>query len=499
MFPLAQLLRDLGRGGRETTAWGLVSPDPQPAVSSVTQATGHTAPLTPTGNPAGQQSALEAQVGTPTASESDLPSVPAPVRKRRSRWRVWLSILGPGIVATAAGNDAGGILTYIQAGAQFEYSMIWSILLVTFSYYVVEEMVARMGVVTGKGLADLIRENYGVKVTLFAMIVQLIANLATTVTEFAGISAACRVLGLSDPITRYIAIPVSIAMTWGLVVGNSYAKVERVFLFMSALLLTYVVVALKLHPNWPIIVHQSLVPPIRHEMHLNGAAYVNMLIALIGTTIAPYQQFYLQSAIRDKGVNVKQYATTRLDVLIGCITSNAISIFIVIACAMTLYAHNIRSVSDAGQASIALEPIAGAYARYLFGVGLMGASLLAAVVVPLTTAYAVTESLGWETGTGRKLKESPVFYITYGIMLLIGGCLLMLPQIPLVQLIIQAQVVNAALLPVELVLIILLSSKRRLMGQYRNSAIFNIIAWATVGITITLSLANLGLQLFPHG
>jgi NRAMP (natural resistance-associated macrophage protein)-like metal ion transporter len=436
----------------------------------------------------------------PAESLTDTPQGAAPVsvpRRRRSRWLVWLSILGPGIVATAAGNDAGGILTYIQTGAQFQYSLIWSIVLVTISYYVVEEMCARMGAVTGKGLADLIRENYGVKVTLFAMIIQLIANLATTVTEFAGIAAACRAFGLSDPLTRFIAVPASIGITWMLVVGNSYAKVERIFLLMSALLLTYVVVALKLHPDWATITHQAIFPPIHHELKMNGAAYINMLIALIGTTIAPYQQFYLQSAVRDKGTTIKQHATSRMDVLIGCVLSNAISIFIVIACAITLYAHGVRNITDAGQASIALEPIAGAYARYLFGIGLLGASLLAAVVVPLTTAYAVTESLGWETGVGRQLKESPLFYITYGIMLLIGGGIVMLPIHNLITLIIQAQVLNGALLPVELVLIILLSSKRRLMGNYRNSAAFSIVAWVTVCITIALSVANLFLSVIP--
>jgi Mn2+/Fe2+ NRAMP family transporter len=267
---------------------------------------------------------------------------------------------------------------------------------------------------------------------------------------------------------------------------------------MSALLLCYVFVALKLHPDWMIIGHDAFVPQIGAELKKNGAGYINMLIALIGTTIAPYQQFYLQSAIRDKGIGVKNYKMSRVDTLFGCISSNIISIFIVVACAITLFAHGITNVTDAGQASISLQPIAGAYARYLFGIGLIGASLLAAVVVPLTTAYAVTESLGWETGVGRQLKESPLFYITYGIMILIGGVLVMLPKMPLIQIIIQAQVLNAALLSVELVLIILLSSKRRLMGIHSNSAVFNAIAWVTVGIVIMLSLTNFILTLFPH-
>lgn len=435
--------------------------------------------------------------GTNTAPDARLP-LASHASARRSRWLVWLAFLGPGIIATAAGNDAGGILTYIQAGAGYQYSFLWAIVLITLSYYIVQEMCARMGAVTGKGLADLIRENYGVKVTLFAMVVQLIANLATTVTEFAGISAACRVLGLSDPLVRFVVIPIALLLTWYLIVGNSYARVERIFLLMSALLLSYVVVTLRLHPNWLAVARQTVIPPIGYELRHSGAGYINMLIALIGTTIAPYQQFYNQSAVRDKGMGAKQLNTLRADVLIGCVTSNAISYFIVVACAVTLFAHGIRDVTDAGQASLALTPIAGAFAKYLFAIGLLGASLLAAVVVPLTTAYAVTESLGWETGVGRRLRESPLFFYTYGVLLLFGGGLVMLPRLNLVGIIIQAQVLNAALLPVELVLIILLASKRRLMGPYRNSLFFNSVAWITTSVTIILSVANLVLSFLSH-
>ena len=420
--------------------------------------------------------------------------------KRRPRWLVWLSLLGPGIVATAAGNDAGGILTYIQAGAQFHFAFLWAIVLITVSYYVVQEMCARMGAVTGKGLADLIRENYGVKVTMFAMIVQLVANLATTVTEFAGVSAACRVFGLSDPLTRYVAMPVTMALAFFLIAGNSYARVERVFLLMSALLLAYVVAAFKLHPDWFEVASSIAHPDILGEAHRGGAAYVTMLVALIGTTIAPYQQFYLQSAIRDKGVQMKEYAATRFDVLFGCVSSNVISVFIVIACGMTLYAAGQRGITDVEQASRVLEPLVGAtIARGLFGIGLFGASILAAVVVPLTTAYAVTESLGWETGIGRRVRETPLFYATYGIMVAIGGALLMIPNWNLVKLIIQAQVLNGTLLPVELVLMIFLCSKRWLMGRYRNSGVFNAVAWVTISVVIILAVLNVVLTFLGGG
>jgi len=256
-----------------------------------------------------------------------------------------------------------------------------------------------------------------------------------------------------------------------------------------------------LHPNWMEIGRQTVAPPIGEIMKHDGAGYINMLIALIGTTIAPYQQFYLQSSIRDKGVNVKTYLTSRVDVLIGCILSNAISIFIVIACALTLYLHNERSINDLQYAWHALRPLVHDSAKYLFAIGLLGASMLAAVVVPLTTAYAVTESLGWETGVGRRLKESPLFYVTYAMMILFSGALVMIPflQRHLVQIIIQAQVLNAALLPVELVLMILLCNKRRLMGRFKNSMQFNIVAWVTIVITVTLSVANFFLTVIHPG
>jgi Mn2+/Fe2+ NRAMP family transporter len=434
-----------------------------------------------------------APISAPSPLGKPLSALPVArfVAGRRSRLVVFLSLLGPGIVATAAGNDAGGILTYIQAGAAFQYGFLWAIVLVTFSYFVVQEMCARMGAVTGKGLADLIRENYGVKVTLFAMGVQLIANLATTVTEFAGVSAACRVFGMSDLAVRFVVVPATMVLLFFLIAGNSYAKVERVFLLMSALLLAYVVAAVKLHPDWFVVARQTVAPDILGQIKLNGSAYVTMLIALIGTTIAPYQQFYLQSAIRDKGITMKQYATTRFDVLFGCVSSNIISIFIVVACAVTLYKVGAHGISDVEQASNVLNPLVGPFiARVLFGIGLLGASILAAVIVPLTTAYAVTESLGWETGVGRSVKDSPLFYLTYAAMLVFGGVLLMFPQKNLVSLIINAQVVNGILLPVELVLMILLCSKRWLMGKWRNSTLFNTVAWVTIGIVAALAVTD---------
>lgn len=481
MVPLTKLFRgDLRRGKAHSAS----------AAAAVPAGTPRTSPR------------ASGSTSSPSSSQPGHPQTPSGsrTRGRRPLWLVWLSLIGPGIIATAAGNDAGGILTYIQAGAAFKYEFIWAIVLITLSYYVVQEMCARMGAVTGKGLADLIRENYGVKVTLFAMAVQLIANFATTVTEFAGISAACRVFGMSDELVRYIVMPVAMLVSFFLVAGNSYARVERIFLVMSALLLSYVVAAIKLHPDWAVVGRSVYHPDIVGAVRSSGGAYVTMLIALIGTTIAPYQQFYLQSAIRDKGIGVRNYAATRFDVLLGCILSNVISIFIVVACAMTLYTAGHHGITDVEQASKVLNPLVGPFiSKFLFGIGLLGASALAAVVVPLTTAYAVTESLGWETGVGRNMRESPIFYAIYAVMIALGGGLLMIPHWNLVNLIIQAQVLNGTLLPVELVLMILLCSKRWLMGRYRNSVTFNIVAWTTISVVIVLAVTNLALTLLHRG
>ena len=423
----------------------------------------------------------------PASSPAPAPSAPSSgTPRRRSRWLLLLSVLGPGVIAAAAGNDAGGIATYSQAGAAYGLSLLWSIVVVTVGLIVVQEMCARMGAVTGKGLAALIRENFGVKITLFAMIVLLLANFATTVSEFAGITAVGELyLG---PHARYVIVPLAVALVWLLVSRGSYQKVERVLLVSSLVFVTYIITALKIGVPWKAVAGASLGLRIGHT-HWNPTL-VLMIVQLIGTTIAPYMQFYQQSAVRDKGVKMKDYGLTRWDTIIGCVLSNVVAGFIIILCAQTLYAHNVRNIQDAGQAAQALAPLAGQYAKLLFAFGLLNASLMAAVIVPLSTAYAVTEALGWESGLGRRIRELPLFYGTYGFLILAAGALILLLPLRthLIQVILNAQIVNCALLPVELVLMLLLMNRRRVMGQYRNSLGYNIIAWTTTIVAASLSL-----------
>jgi NRAMP (natural resistance-associated macrophage protein)-like metal ion transporter len=431
----------------------------------------------------------------PAPAASTPPAKPEASR-RRSLWLVLLSILGPGIISAAAGNDAGGIATYSQAGAQFGIKLLWSIALVTIALIVVQEMAARMGAVTGKGLAALIRENFGVKVTLFAMIVLVIANFATTVTEFAGLRAVGEMfLGNAS---RFYVIPASAVLIWLLVSRGSYQRFERILLVASLVFLTYIVAAIKIGVPWHLAFSNTF------AVHLTSAqwkspALIAMLVQLIGTTIAPYMQFYQQSAVRDKGVVMKDYFLTRWDTIIGCLLSNIVSWFIIVACYVTLFKTGQFNISSAADAAKALAPIAGKYASYLFAFGLLNASLMAAVIVPLSTAYAVTESLGWEAGLGRRIRDLPLFYGTYGMMIVLASLLIMLvpAHSNLIQLILQAQNVNCALAPVILVLMLLLINRRRVMGHYRNSLVLNIIAWTTVIVTTIFSLVNLYITLFP--
>ena len=435
---------------------------------------------------------------TAPAPAASTPSGAPPERtRRRSLGLVLLSILGPGVIAAAAGNDAGGIATYSQAGAKFGISLLWSIAVVTIGLIVVQEMAARMGAVTGKGLAALIRENFGVKITLFAMTILVIANFATTVTEFAGLRAVGEMfLGRN---ARFLVVPASTVLVWLLVSRGSYQRFERILLVASLVFLTYIVAAVKIGVPWRDTFTNTF------AVHLTGAqwrspALTAMIVQLIGTTIAPYMQFYQQSAVRDKGVEMKEYFLTRWDTIIGCLLSNIVAWFIVVACYKTLFIANPGAdVPDAATAAKALAPIAGQYAKLLFAFGLLNASLMAAVIVPLSTAYAVTESLGWESGLGRRVRELPLFYGTYGVLILLSGLLIMLvpPDSNLIGIILQAQNVNCALLPVVLVLMLVLINRRRVMGKYRNSLAFNIIAWATVALTTVFSLTNLYLTLFP--
>ena len=429
---------------------------------------------------------------SPPPASSTPPSEPFSAPRRRPLWLVLLSVLGPGVIAAAAGNDAGGIATYSQAGAKYGLTLLWSIAVVTVGLIVVQEMCARMGAVTGKGLAALIRENFGVKVTAFAMLVLLIANFATTVSEFAGIAA----VGELFHIPRYFTIPLAIVLVWLLVSRGSYQKVERILLVASLVFVTYIITALKIGVPWAAVGKNTFAPALGH-LHWGDSGLILMVVSLIGTTIAPYMQFYQQSAVRDKGIQMRDYSLTRWDTVIGCILSNVVAAFIIVACYGTLYLHGVQNISDAKDAALALVPLAGKLVAYgLFAFGLLNASLMAAVIVPLSTAYAVTESLGWESGLGRRIRELPLFYGTYGLMILLGGLVILLSSANLINIIIQAQVVNCALLPLELILMLILINRRRVMGKYRNTLWDNVVGWVTTVIAGGLALYYFAQQIW---
>ena len=403
-----------------------------------------------------------------------------------SRIRAFLAVLGPGIIAASAGNDAGGVTTYSQAGAQYGFGLLWVLFFLTFSLAIAQEMGARMAAVTGKGLADLIREEFGVKTAVLAMVALVIANVATTVSEFAGIAAVLEMF--FPPEVRYIAVPFIAGAIWLLVARGSYKRVERVFLAMCLVYLTYVAAAFIANPDWGEVFQRTVVPSgIRFD-----SGYVVMLIALIGTTIAPWMQFYVQSSVRDKGITAEEYPMERVDVITGSVVSNAISFFIVVTCAVTLYPTILNSASDAARA---LEFAGSNTARILFAIGLLNAALVGAVVVPLSTAYAVTESLGWEGGLGRRIREAPLFIGVYTAVIVIAAAVILLSRVPPLSIILASQVINGVLLPVVLILMLRLINKRRLMGDYVNSPLYNALAWATVVIVTILSLGYLAITL----
>ena len=418
------------------------------------------------------------------------PEASAPRRARRSRLLVFLSVLGPGLIAAAAGNEAGGVITYSSIGAQFGYSMLWLLLLSTFSLIVAQEMGTRMGVVTGKGLSDLIREEFGVRVAVFAMVILFIANLATTISEFAGITAAVE-LFLPPELSwvRFVLVPGIALLLWLMVTRGSYRKVERVFLAMCSVFFAYVVAAILSRPDWSEVARQSVHPQLP-----SSPGYVASAIQLIGTTIAPWMQFYVQSSVRDKGTRADNYAEARLDVFLGSTLSNIISLFIIVACAAALYynpLHGPTTIEVPSQAAVALSPL-GKWGLILFGIGLFNASAVGAVVVPLSTAYAVTEAIGSESGLGRKIREAPLFIGVFTALLVIAvPVVLRTDEKDLFALIKKAQLINGILLPVILVLMLKLINNRRIMGKYVNGPGFNLVAWLTVGLVVCLSVASL--------
>ena len=405
------------------------------------------------------------------------------LRRWKTRILLFFAVVGPGFITANVDNDAGGIWTYSSAGAQFGHQLLWTMIPITLALIVVQEMTARMGAVTGKGLSDLIREEFGLRITFFMMIGILITNFGNVVAEFAGIAGSLELFGLS----KYVTVPICAVIVWLIVVKGQYKSVEKVFLAASFFYITYIIAGILAKPAWGDALLATVKPPGRSVWVQQG--YLYMVIGVVGTTIAPWMQFYLQSSIVEKGVTRRQYKASQLDVITGCIFTDVVAWFIIVACAATLYVHGYRNVQDAKDAAQALRPLAGDYAYILFAMGLFNASLFAASILPLSTAYTVCEGLGFESGVGMKFGEAPVFYWLYTILIIAGAGVILSPNLPLVKITILSQVVNGVVLPFVLIFMLLLINREELMGEYVNSRLFNVVAWATTVIMIGLTIA----------
>ncbi|HWJ02410.1 MAG TPA: Nramp family divalent metal transporter [Verrucomicrobiae bacterium] len=406
----------------------------------------------------------------------------------RKKFAVFFAIMGPGIVTAFADNDAGGIATYSAAGAKYGYSLIFIMLISTVCLAVAQEISARTGAVTGKGLSDLIREHFGVKWTLFAMSVLLIANLGTTISEFSGIATSFEIFGVN----KYVATPIMAFVIWWLVIKTDYAKIEKIFLVLCATFLSYVLSGFVVNPPWHEVMVQSVTPTFS-----GSPDFILMAVGVIGTTITPWGQFYIQASIVDKGVTARDYRYMRWDVLIGSFFTGFIAFFIIVATAATLYANKIP-IETAKDVAIALEPLAGKYARLLFGFGLLGASMLAAFVLPLSTAYAICEAFGFEHGISKSYKDAPVFFGLYTVLIVVGAAIVLWPGLSLYHVMLSTQVVNGILLPPILIFMVLIASKKSIMGEYSNSKPYNIVSWTFTATLIALTLLLLLSSIAPN-
>lgn len=398
-----------------------------------------------------------------------------------------LAVIGPGLVTANADNDAGGITTYAAVGASYGYEMLWGLLLITVSLAVVQEMSARMAAATGKGLSDLIREEFGVKWTLVAMLTLLCSNMATTAAEFAGIAAAMEIFGVS----RYIAVPIAGVLLWLAVIKGSYRQLEKLFLALSLVFATYVVSGFLARPEWPVVLRSLVVPTFRWEPR-----FVILFIGMVGTTITPWMQFYLQSSVVDKGISTKEYRWERIDVLFGAFVTDFVAFFIIVCTAATLHRAGIN-IETAKDAALALKPLAGNYATVLFAAGLLGASVLAAFILPLSTAYAICEAFGWESSVNRRFGEAPVFFGLVTFLILFGVAVVLIPGLSLVKVMLFSQIVSGILVPIIMIFQLKLINERRLMGEYVNGPVYNWITWATVGFVNLLTVLLIVFTLFP--
>jgi NRAMP (natural resistance-associated macrophage protein)-like metal ion transporter len=406
---------------------------------------------------------------------------------RRKRLLAYIAILGPGMITANAGNDAGGIATFASVGAEFGYSLLWILIPIAISLGIVQEMCARMGAVTGKGLADLIRERFGVRWTALIMLSLLVANAGVTVSEFVGIAAATELFGVS----RFISVPLAAISVWWLVAKGSYKRVEKVFLLMSLVFLGYIVSAFFSRPDWSAVAVGLVRPTFRLEH-----AFVFTLVAVIGTTISPYMQVYVQSSVVEKGVTPDDYAETKTDVWVGTVFAILIVFFIVVSTAATLHKTGVQ-ISTAADAARALAPLAGRYAEVLFGLGLFGASMLAAGVLPLATAYSISEALGFEKGVSRSFREAPIFLGTFTFLVAVGAAIAVIPNLPLFRVLLVTQVINGLLLPFVLFAVLRLVNNRELMGSQVNKPLYNAAAWLTAIVVTALSLLYIVMTIFP--
>jgi NRAMP (natural resistance-associated macrophage protein)-like metal ion transporter len=406
------------------------------------------------------------------------------------RWRIrlllFLAVLGPGIITANVDNDSGGIFTYSQAGAQYGYTLLWTIIPITIALIVVQEMSARMGVVTGKGLSDLIREEFGLRLTFIVMVLLVVVNYTNVVTEFIGIAGSMHLFHVS----KFISVPICAFLVWALVLRGDYKSTEKVFLVASLVYIAYIFAGVLAQPNW----HEALWATVKLPANSvwRDKSYVYMVVGVVGTTIAPWMQFYLQSSVVEKGIPVKDYGASRLDVIVGCFFTDLIAWFIIVACAATLFVHGMGSIQVAADAAEAMRPLAGDYAFLLFAFGLFNASIFAASILPISTAYTVCEGLGFESGVDKSFKEAPLFYWLYSLLIVAGGAtVLLLPDSQLINVAILSQVLNGVLLPVIIILMLMLINRSDLMGKYKNSRLWNWIAWGTSIIVIGMTLVML--------
>jgi Mn2+/Fe2+ NRAMP family transporter len=409
------------------------------------------------------------------------------MRKLLGRFRyhllVFFAVLGPGFITANVDNDTGGIFTYSQAGARFGYLSLWTLLPITLMLIVTQEMCSRMGAVTGKGLSDLIREEFGLRMTFVIMTLLVLANMTNVMAEFAGVAESLELFHVS----RYISVPLAAAGVWFLVVKGNYKSVEKIFLLGCALYVTYIISGFLVKPDWKEAAIYSVTPKLMLD-----PAYLYMLIGLVGTTIAPWMQFYLQSAVVEKGISVKDYAASRFEVVVGCIMTDVVALFIIVCCAGAIYSVRPRDIQSAAEAALGLKPF-GEYAFLLFSAGLLNASVFSASILPLSTAYTVCEGLGFEAGVNRRMREAPVFYTLYTLLIVVGAGTILIPRFPLVKMILLSQVLNGMLLPFVLIFMLKLINKKELMGDWTNSRSANAAAWITVVVMIGLTLALLGI------